>query len=488
MAVLFPTEPRARLALACALAFAPACTTTNTETVAKDYTVAAPVTQPPSCAGQKGCITTVVGTGYHAFGADNVPGWQSDLEYPQDAAVAPNGMLFYIDWNCHRIRSLDFTTGLTTTVVGSGLIGDVGKGEIPTDAALNHPTGIAFDAAGVLWIAAWHNSKIKKVDLTTNILQEFAGTGGRAFGGDSGPAAKAVFDLPSSVDFDANGDMFISDQSNQRIRKIDMKTTTISTVVGSRWVTDTGRKSGTPLKLPDGKTFGTFACKFGGTGQGHEDALVPWAVDLSPASTASVCQYDATQADLCKKAPDGTPTKLNLPAPDLCGGYDPKDDGGPALTAYLAGPKLQFSYPASRMVIRHGKMYIADTYNHRIRMVDLSTGATPTIQTVVGNGTAGYSGDGGDALVAELNGPTDVDVMADGSILIADKDNHCIRIVTGGKISTFAGTCGTKGFGGDGGPAEKSLLHEPFGIGIGPDGTVYIADTLNDRVRAVTPK
>ncbi len=488
MAHFSPTAPRARVALAWLVALAPACTTTKTESVPKDYTVAEVVTQPPSCTGQKGCITTVAGTGYHAFGADDVQGWQSDLEYPQDAAVAANGVLYYIDWNCHRIRALDFTTGITKTIVGSGVIGDVGKGEIPTDAALNHPTGITFDAAGVLWIAAWHNSKIKNVDPAKNVLAEFAGTGGRAFGGDGGPAAKAVFDLPSSLDFDSAGNMYISDQSNQRVRKIDMKTLTITTFVGSRWVTDTGRKAGAPLKLPDGTTYGTYACKFGGTGQGHEDALVPWAVDLATPSTTTVCQYDATQKDFCKKDATGAPVPLKLPAPDLCGGYDPKDEGAPALTAYLAGPKLQFSYPANRLVIRKDKMYIADTYNHRIRLVDLSTGATPTISTIVGNGTAGYAGDGGDALAAQLNGPTDVDVLPDGSILIADKDNHCIRVVKDGKIATFAGTCGTKGFAGDGAAAEKALLNQPFGIGVAPDGTVYIADTLNDRVRVVTPK
>ena len=477
-----------RFTLSAALLLAAGCTTTTTETneTVVSHAYSAPVSQPASCAGQKACITTLAGTGYHAVGKDDVLGWQSDLEYPQDVTVAPSGVLYYIDWNCHRVRALDFATGMTKTVVGSGVIGDVGKGEIPTDAALNHPTGITFDAAGVLWIAAWHNSKIKKVDPAKNVLEEFAGTGGRGFGGDGGPAAKAVFDLPSSLDFDAAGNIYVSDQSNQRIRKIDGKTLTVSTFAGSRWVTDNGRKTGAPLKLADGTTYGTFACKFGGTGQGHEDALVPWAVDLTPPSPTSVCQYDANQPDKCRKL-DGAPVKLNLPAADLCGGYDPNDEGGPALTSYLAGPKLQFSYPANRLVIRQEKLYIADTYNHRIRMVDLAATATPTMVTVVGNGTAGYTGDGDDALKAQLNGPTDVDVTADGAILIADKDNHCIRIVRDGKISTFAGTCGKKGFGGDGGPATKSLLHEPFGLGIGKDGSVYIADTLNDRVRVVSP-
>lgn len=479
-----------RFVFAASWVFALGCNTVKTETI--DHTVTETYAKPADCTGQKGCITTAVGTGIHALGADDVEAWQSDLNYPQDVAVSAKGDVYYIDWNDHRVRLLK--DGKTTTVVGSGIIGDVGKGEIPTDAALNHPTGITFDAAGVLWIAAWHNSKIKKVDLNKSplALEEFAGTGGRAFGGDNGPAAKAVFDLPSSLDFGPDGSMYISDQSNQRIRKIDMKTLVVTTAVGSKWVTDTGTKKGKPLLLDDGKTYGIFQCKFGGTGQGHEAALNPWAVDLPTPSTTSVCQFDGTQTDKCKKDAAGKPVPLNLPAPDLCGGFD--GDGGPAQAAYLAGPKLQFSYPASRLAIRkdpqtgNAKMYIADTYNHRIRVVDLSTGATPTIDTIAGNGTAGFAGDGGDAKAAQLNGPTDVDMLPDGTLLIADKDNHCIRAVKDGKISTYAGVCGQKGYAGDGGAAEKALLHEPFGIGVAPDGTLYIADTLNDRVRSVTPK
>ncbi len=489
------------LLVACAATAA--CTTVENQTISHAYKES--YAQPKSCAGQKSCITTVAGTGVQAYGDDNVVGWKSDLNFPQDAVVGPGGVIYYIDWNDHRIRKLDATSGITTTVVGSGKIGDVGKGEIPTDAALNHPTGITFDKAGVLWIAAWHNSKIKKVDPAKNILEEFAGTGGRAFGGDGGPAAKAVFDLPSALDFDDAGDMYIADQSNQRIRKVDMKAGTISTVVGSRWVTDTLEKAGKPLLLPanaqwpqnaDGTpapgaktlpavTYGTFQCKNGGIGPGHVDALAPWGVDLPTPSTNSVCQFDLTQPDFCKKATDGTPAKLNLPAPDLCGGFG--GDGGPALAAYLAGPKLQFSYPASRLVIRKNKMFIADTYNNRIRMVDLSA-APPTIDTVAGDGTAGYAGDGGDAKAAQLNGPTDVDQLPDGTLLIADKDNHCIRAVRDGKISTFAGQCGKQGFAGDGGAAEQAKFNQPFGIGVGPDGTVYVADTWNQRLRAITPK
>ena len=97
-------------------------------------------------------------------------------------------------------------------------------------------------------------------------------------------------------------------------------------------------------------------------------------------------------------------------------------------------------------------------------------------------------GDGGDALQAMLAGPTDVDLLPDGTLVIADKDNQCLRAVKDGKISTYAGQCGKKGYGGDGGDALKAQFNEPFGIGVGPDGTVYLADTMNHRIRAISPK
>jgi sugar lactone lactonase YvrE len=436
--------------------------------------------EPPSCKGKAGCITTVAGTGAQALGKDNVLSWQSDMSMPQDAALAPNGDLYYIDWNNHRVRRHDFATGITTSLVGSGTIGNQGGGEIGTDAALNHPTNIEFDAKGVMWIAAWHNSMIKRFD--GQFLEDYAGTGDRTFGGDGGQAKVAKFDLPSSVAFDDQGDLYFSDQSNQRVRKITLATGIVSTVVGSRWVTDTGAKEGKPLKLADGTTYGSFRCANGGIGPGHDAELAPWAVDLPGLATAEVCRFDAGQPDKCARK-NGAPVVLKLPAPDVCGGFG--GDGGPALNAQLAGPKLQFSYPASRIVIRKGAMYIADTYNHRIRKVDMASGV---ITTVAGSGQKGYSGDGGDALQAALNGPTDVDLLPDGALVIADKDNQCLRAVKNGKISTYAGQCGKKGYGGDGSDALTALFNEPYGFGVGPDGTVYLADTMNQRIRSISTR
>jgi hypothetical protein len=130
-----------------------------------------------------------------------------------------------------------------------------------------------------------------------------------------------------------------------------------------------------------------------------------------------------------------------------------------------------------------GLLYIADTENHRIRRVDFGRGI---IETVVGDGTAGFGGDGGPALLAELSHPRDVEIAADGRLFIADTENHRVRVVdlATGTIDTLAGN-GTAGFGGDGGPARDAMLQRPFGIALDAGGDLYVADTLNSRVRRV---
>ena len=444
---------------------------TGCESEVTPEVVANPITEPPSCAGKGGCITSIAGTGYAAAGQDGILGWKSSLYWPQDSTVGPDGKLYYIDWNNHRVRSWDPKTKLTTTLVGAIKLGDKGTGEPALDAALNHPTGVAFDSVGRLVIAAWHNSKIKRVDLKSGILTDICGTGGRAFGGDGGPAAKAVLDLPSSIAFDSKGNTFISDQANQRIRKVD-SSDVITTYVGAVWATVDGTKTGAPKVNADGNFL---AC-----------ANPPAASPPPPFATKDACAWDPDQEDKCKKDAAGAPVKVGLPKPDLCGGV--AGDGGPAISARLESSKGQNGFPAGRIVLdKNDVMYIADTGNHRIRKVDPTTGLIETIAgSGVGSEAAGYSGDGGDAKLAKLNNPTDVAVLDDGAILIADKENHCIRIVKDGKIDTFAGQCGKFGFAGDGGDARKAKMYRPFGISVGPDGSVYVADTFNHRMRMIT--
>lgn len=150
----------------------------------------------------------------------------------------------------------------------------------------------------------------------------------------------------------------------------------------------------------------------------------------------------------------------------------------------LQADKATLSYPSKLTFDSFGNMYIADTDNHRIRKVSGSTGV---INTFAGTGVAGYSGDGGMAIGALLFKPSDVAVDLMGNVLIADALNNCIRKVnkTSGIITTVAGT-GTVGYKGDGGPARAALLSQPLGIHIDKAGTIYVADTSNSRVRTIS--
>ena len=349
-------------------------------------------------AALEGCpapiISTVAGTGIAGINDDGLPPLESNLYLPQDMTVGPDGVLYLVDWNNHRIRRI--RNGMVETIAGTGELGDAKDG-LAIYSQFNHPTNVAFDRDGKLIIAAWHNSLVKRLDLETGLVTNLAGTGARAFGGDGGPGNQAKLDLPSSVVVDSNNNIIISDQANYRLRILE----------------------------PNG-TINTFA----GTG-----------------------------------TPGGA------------------GDEGPALQAQLNGPKGQSAPPASRIDIdARNRVFIADTGNHRIRMID----EAGVIHTIVGSGEKGYSGDGGPATAAQLDTPSDVAVAPNGTLYIADTMNNVVRVVNpSGTIDTFAGT-GTRGFSGDGGPAAAAELDRPYGVALAPNGTVYIADTHNQRFREVT--
>ncbi|HEU0074113.1 MAG TPA: hypothetical protein VFS30_08880 [Dehalococcoidia bacterium] len=373
-----------------------------------------------------GEICTFAGTGVAGITADGVPAADSEFYSPMDVTVGPDGLLYIVDWNNHRIRVID-DDGRVSTVAGSGLIGDGPPGSV-LDAAFNHPTGLAFDAEGRMFIAAWHNSRIKVVDLAAGNLEDYAGTGGRDYAGDGGPAAAAILDLPGSLAFDSQQNLYVVDQANQVIRKI----------------------------TPDG-VISRFAgvCLVGAPVSGQEPTRLgdtdKWG--WNPGNAGAKCEAGF-------------------------GG-----DGGPALEARISQPVGQAAEPAGRILIdANDNIYFADSGNNRIRKIDRDG----IITTVAGNGTPGFAGDGGSAIDAQLNNPVDVALGPDGSLYIADTYNSCIRVVDPqGIINTVAGVCGTSGFNGDGRAATAALLDRPYGIELDGKGNLYIADTYNECIRLV---
>ncbi|GDX83398.1 hypothetical protein LBMAG42_52090 [Deltaproteobacteria bacterium] len=351
---------------------------------------------PLECDHLSGHICTFAGyQGLAALGQEEIAANESYLYLPQDIGVAPTGDVYVLDWNNHRIRRID-GEGMVETIAGTGLLGDGPEGDARL-ASFNHPTSVSFDNDGNMLVAAWHNSRIDRIDLTTNLMSYVAGDGSRAFTGDGGDAKIAALDLPSSVVQADDGTIYISDSANMRIRSITT------------------------------------------------DGLI------------------------------------HTVAGDGVAGY--LGDGGPALTAELNNSKGQAAAPSGRIAIGpEGQLYIADTLNQRIRVIDLGTGM---IDTFAGNGTAGASGDGGPATEANVFSPTDVAVGLEGELYIADTENSCVRVVRSGTISTFAGICSEGDYTGDNGPATEARLNKPYGVDVDAEGNVFIADTYNHSVRAV---
>ena len=387
-----------------------------------------------------GTITTIAGGG--GFGEDGGPATQARLDLPYGVAVDSAGNLYIADTNNDRIRKVD-SAGTITTIAGTGEQGFGGDGGPATQARLNYPYGVAVDGAGNLYIADRYNNRIRRVDGTGTITT-IAGTEKRGFSGDGGPAIQAPLFLPTGVAVDGAGNLYIADQYNHRIRKVD-STGTITTIAG------TGER------------------RFGGDGGPAIQAQLDEPTGVVVDGAGNLYIADLANHRIRKVDSTGTITTIAGTGERGFGG-----DGGPATQARL-------NYPYGVAVDGAGNLYIADPYNHRIRKVD----STGTITTIAGTGEQGFGGDGGPAIQAQLDAPSGVAVDEAGNLYIADWSNARIRKVDGtGTITTIAGT-GEQGFGGDGGPAVQAHLNSPTGVGVDGTGNLYIADQYNNRIRRV---
>ncbi|NJK33246.1 MAG: hypothetical protein HC927_13080, partial [Deltaproteobacteria bacterium] len=183
----------------------------------------------PGCEPGPGIICTFAGTGISGLSADHLPALETEFYLVQDMTVGPDGNLYILDWNNHRVRVL--RDGLIETIIGTGSLGDGADG--PALATnLNHPTHIAFSPTGQLVLSAWHNSKVMTYDAAGESVATICGTGARSYNGDGLSGVETALDLPVAVAFAPDGRMFISDQANQRIRLVTPDGN-ISTFAGS---------------------------------------------------------------------------------------------------------------------------------------------------------------------------------------------------------------------------------------------------------------
>ena len=332
------------------------------------------------------------------------------------------------------------------TIAGTGTRGFSGDGGAATAAQLSVPSGVAVDGAGNLYIADSLNHRIRKVDAA-GLISTVAGSGTPGFGGDSGPARQAQFALPSSVAADSLGNLYIADTFNHRIRRVDAATGIVDTVTGNG-TSGFGGDDGPALQAQLDRPYGV-------------------ALD----SSGNLYIADSFNHRIRKVDAAGL---ISTVAGNGTSGFG--GDGRAALQA-------QLNNPVGVATDSSGNLYIADSDNHRIRKVD----AAGLISTAAGNGTSGFSGDGSSALQAQLDNPVGVAADGAGNLYISDWGNQRIRRVDAatGLVATIAGN-GTLGFGGDDGPGTAALLAFPRGLAVDVSGNLYIADTLNNRIRRLT--
>jgi len=438
-----------------------------------------------------GTITTIAGNGSGGFAGDGGPATSAKLNDPAGVAIDSAGNLYIADWFNYRVRKV--SGGNITTFAGNGLPLSLGDGGPATKASLAFPYGVAVDPSGNLYIADYISCNIRKV--TGGIISTVAGNGQEGFSGDGSFATSAMLDFPKGVAADSSGNVYIADTLNDRVRRVFAGT--ISTIAGDgayRFSGDGGSAAAASFAQPAGIAVdssgnlyiadpvssrirlvsggvvttiaGNGVQEFSGDGVAATGTALnnPYGVAVDSAGNVYIADWLNSRV---RKVSGGTITTV---AGNGTSGFS--GDGGPATSAKLYGPMAIAVDPA-------GDIYIADWGNHRIR--EVSGG---TITTIAGNGTKGYSGDGGPATGAALQYPTGVAVDSAGNVYIADSQNYRVRMVSGGTITTVAGN-GSEGYSGDGGPATSAELRLR-GIAVDSAGTLYIADTFSNRVRKVT--
>jgi sugar lactone lactonase YvrE len=341
-----------------------------------------------------GTIDTVAGSGASTDNGPSAPALSANMNQPFGLEFGPDGALYICERGLHRIRRWDPQTNELSTYAGTGKAGFSGDGGPATQATLNEPHELRFDRDGNLYWTDMRNQVIRRVDRKTQVISTFAGTGARGgFDGDGGPAANAKLASPHSLAFDDDGNLYIADIGNHRIRRVDAKTGVIETIAG------TGERT-----MPK--------------------------------------------------------------------------DGAVAKRAPLLGPRALFVVGRT--------MWIAFREGSAVWKMDLDAG---TLHHVSGTGRRGFKTVDGPMKDAEYDSPKGIAVGPDGRVYVVDSSNDVLRRIdpTKGTVTVIAGIPREKKFDGDGGPAEKAHLNNLHGVCITNDGTIYIGDSDNHRVRRVRP-
>lgn len=334
------------------------------------------------------------------------------------------------------------------TIAGTGKPEDSGDSGTALTKNIGDPFGVEIGPDGALYICEVRNHRVWRLDLKSHELKVVAGNGTKGYSGDGGPATKAQLNEPYEVRFDKAGNMLFVEMQNQLVRKVDAKTGVISTVAG------TGAKG------------------FSGDGGKATAATMssPHSITLDAADNLFI-------ADIANHRIRKVDAKSNIITTIAGNGERKQPSTGPAAGKPMLGPRALF--------IDGETLWIALREGHAVWRMDLKSGM---LTHVSGTGQKGFEGDGGPAKTATFNGPKGIAIGPDKCVYVADTENHAIRKIdlASGQISTVAGRGPDhKGATGDGGPATAATMDRPHGICLGPDGALYIGDTLTHRVRRV---
>lgn len=345
--------------------------------------------------------------------------------------------------------SLASVAATIETIAGTGKPENNGDKGVATQTNIGDPFGVEIGPDGALYIGEVRNHRVRRLDLKSGELTTVAGNGAKGYSGDGGPALKAQLNEPYEIRFDKAGNLLFVEMQNQLVRRVDLKTGMISTVAG------TGAK--------------------GFSGDGGPATAATFSSPHSIALDADDNIYIADIANHRIRKVDAKTGIVNTIAGN--GERQQPTAGTTASGRPMIGPRALF--------VDGQALWIALREGHSVWRMDLPSGV---LQHVAGTGKSGFTGDGGPAKEATFDGPKGIAIGPDKCVYVADTENHAIRKIdlATGIISTVAGAGPMhKGGTGDGGPATSATMDRPHGICLGPDGALYIGDTLNHRVRRV---
>ncbi len=446
------------------------------------YNVIRKITYP------SGIITTIAGFNGAGLGGDGGLASDAQLMGPSGLAFDPSGNLLICEQGAGRIRKITTATGIISTVAGTGTGAETsaGDGGSALAATFDQPNDVAVNSAGDIFITDTFADRIRRVDHSTGLISTICGTGTPGFSGDGGGASLAAINIPFGVACDAAGSIYISDFNNERVRKVTQGPVVMTTVSATPTPV-IGTMS--TLSVLGGSVAGEATLTYKWSTYGTPPAAVAFSATGSNAAKSTVATFSATGTYWLEctitDASSKTATSLlpivveALVSPwitTVAGGGIATGDGGPALQAALSSPN-------GVAIDAAGNQYVCELTNNRVREISAITGA---ITTVIGTGAATSIGDGGPAAAASVNEPAGVLIDGAGNLYVAEYSGNRIRKIAVGTgiVTTVAGT-GTGGFAGDGGLATSAWLYQPDAIALDASGNLLIADYGNMRIRKI---